>query len=306
MEGCGSCVDNQAAYTGHGSDYQELKRANVQLLRNAVSVVEKSCPKVKLWTLQTGGKWYGVEFPGQIEFSVPFKESSPRIPSPYAENIFYYAQHDLLEDLSKGKPWTFTEIRPDAIIGFVPNNNAMNLAQCLGLFLALYRSVEGQDATVPYPGGDEEYESVHSDTSQDILARFTIFASLHPDKTSRRAFNVADGADVTWQSVWRGICEYFDLKGVGPDPSRTTGAKWVMDHENEWTEWYQQHDLKRGTLEGTTWDFMEAIFGINFNRQYDLSAARNIGFIEEVDTIAGYYKAFDRMKEAKLIPRSFT
>jgi len=45
-----------AAYTGHGSDFQELKRANVEILENAVTAVEKLCPMLQFWTLQTGGK----------------------------------------------------------------------------------------------------------------------------------------------------------------------------------------------------------------------------------------------------------
>ena len=44
------------AYTGHGSGFQELKRANVEILKNALEVVEKLCPKLEFWTLQTGGK----------------------------------------------------------------------------------------------------------------------------------------------------------------------------------------------------------------------------------------------------------
>jgi nucleoside-diphosphate-sugar epimerase len=45
-----------AAYTGHGSDYQELKRANMEILTNAVEAIEQLCPKLLFFTLQTGGK----------------------------------------------------------------------------------------------------------------------------------------------------------------------------------------------------------------------------------------------------------
>jgi hypothetical protein len=45
-----------AAYTSHGSDFQELKRANVEILSNAVEAVEALCPKLAFFTLQTGGK----------------------------------------------------------------------------------------------------------------------------------------------------------------------------------------------------------------------------------------------------------
>jgi hypothetical protein len=28
----------------------------------------------------------------------------------------YYAQYDVLEDLSKGKKWSFVEVRPDGVV----------------------------------------------------------------------------------------------------------------------------------------------------------------------------------------------
>ncbi len=41
---------------------------------------------------------------------------------------------------------------------------------------------------------------------------------------------------------------------------------------------------------------------IDFNREYDLSKAREVGFHEEVDTVEGYRIAFERMKNAKILP----
>jgi hypothetical protein len=62
-------------------------------------------------------QWYGFEFADKIGVpSTPIKESTPRIPEPYASNIMYYAQFDLLEKLSKGKKWSFTEVRPDGVV----------------------------------------------------------------------------------------------------------------------------------------------------------------------------------------------
>ncbi|MDI1492514.1 MAG: hypothetical protein OHK93_003728 [Ramalina farinacea] len=292
------------AYTGHGKDFQGLKEANVDILSTAVKAVDAVCPNVAFWTLQTGGKAYGVEFVNEgIPFHPPLKESTPRIPEPYASNIFYYPQYDTLRDLSKGKSWKFCEIRPDAIIGFVPNNNAMNLAQALALFLSMYASVEGRGSEVPYPGTDDAYKSLHTDTSQDILARFHIHASLHPDAVNGRAFNVADGEAVSWEAVWPEICKYFGLNGVAPDPSKSTGAQWMREHRPQWAKWIKNKGLKEGALEGTTWDFMGMLMGgMNFDRQYDLGECRKVGFKEEIPTAMGYALAFDRMREAKIIP----
>lgn len=263
-----------------------------------------TCPHFKFWTLQTGGKAYGVEFLDKgIDYQPPLKESASRIPEPWASNVFYYAQNDTMKQLSEGKRWTFCEIRPDAIIGFVPQNNAMNLAQAIGLWLAMVKSLEGIGTEVSFPGNPKAYKALHTDTSQDILAQFHIYASLHPEAVSKKAFNIADGEVVSWEQVWPEICDWFGLRGVGPDPFWKTGAEWVQGQKGQWGSWVKDNELKEGALEATSWDFMSAIMGsITFDRQYDLSACRDVGFQEKTETAKGYHRAFERMRAARIIP----
>ena len=118
------------AYAGHGSDYELLKEVNVSLLATATKAITQLCPNLEFWTLQTGGKAYGAEFYGQegMEIKPPLKESNPRIPDPYASKVFYYAQYDLLAQLSEGQKWQFCEVRPDVIVGFTPHSNGMGFA----------------------------------------------------------------------------------------------------------------------------------------------------------------------------------
>lgn len=150
---------------------------------------------------------------------LPIEESAPRIAPPYDEHIFYYGQVDAATELSKCKKWDFVDIRPDAIVGFVPNHNPMNIAEPLGLYLALWKSL-GKSDEVPFPGTEESYKHVHSNGSQDIIARLMIYASLHPELTAGKSFNIADvDYSVSWSMVWPGITAYFGLKGVGPLPT---------------------------------------------------------------------------------------
>ncbi|TKA60631.1 hypothetical protein B0A55_10590 [Friedmanniomyces simplex] len=252
-----------AAYAGHGTDYQELKSVDCEILTNA-----------------TGGKAYGVEFSDKVPYNPPLSESLPRIPEPYADNIFYYAQHDIMLRASAQKPWTFCEIRPDAIVGF------------------------GEGSAVGFPGSVEAWEAVHTDTSQDILARFHIFASLRPQETSERAFNVVDGPATTWREVWPEVCAYFGLRGIAPESSDApfSAQKWMEDHQSEWAKWISTNGLKEGALEGTSWEFMQAVIGIPFRRDYDASASRAIGFEEVRAHAEGYKLAFDEMRRAGFIP----
>lgn len=292
-----------AAYTGHGGSYQDLKSVNTEILTNAVGTCEICCPNMQFFTLQTGGKAYGVEFHDKVDYNPPLSESLPRIPDPYAQNVFYYEQYDIMQRASTAKPWNFCEIRPDAIVGFVPQNNAMNIAQALALFLSLWRYVEGEGDGVRFPGSMEAWRAAHTDTSQDILARFHIYASLHPLEVSGRAFNVADGPATTWEQEWPEVCAYFGLKGLAPNEAEPFDAqKWMESHQSQWAEWVQKFGLKEGALEGTAWDFMQAITSIPFRRDYDLSAARSIGFTEERKHAEGYKICFDQMRKARIIP----
>lgn len=45
-----------AAYTGHGTDFQTLKKINVEILKHTLDAVEALCPQLSYFTLQTGGK----------------------------------------------------------------------------------------------------------------------------------------------------------------------------------------------------------------------------------------------------------
>lgn len=251
---------------------------------------------------------YGVEFADKIDYNPPLSESLPRIPDPHAQNIFYYEQYDIMKRASEGKRFAFCEIRPDAIVGFVPQNNAMNIAQALGLFLSLYRDVEGEGSAVPFPGSKEAWTALHTDTSQDILARFHIHASLLPQETSGRAFNVVDGPATTWEHVWPEVCAYFGLKGVGPEASGKvfSAQTWMESHSGEWAPWVAKNGLKTGALESTSYGFMQDVIGIPFRRDYDATASREIGFTEERPHAEGYKRAFEEMRRARIIPSSLS
>lgn len=234
----------------------------------------------------------------------PLKESYPRVPKPIADDIFYYHQYDVLETLSKGATWTFTEIRPDGMIGFVPGTNVMNLAQGLAFYLTLYREVHGTGATIVYPGAEHGYRHKHTDTFQDIAARGEIFAALNPEKCgSGRTFNIVNGDVVTWADKWPPITAYFGLNGVGPQGAFEPPADFVRKHIGVWNDLVKRNGLKPSRIEAFFWPFLDVMMDkAFFDRQYDMSAARAVGFDETIDTVKAYTIAFDRMRLARVIP----
>ncbi len=47
---------HETAYTGVEGGRKTLRDINVKILENAVQAVERVCPSLQFWTLQTGGK----------------------------------------------------------------------------------------------------------------------------------------------------------------------------------------------------------------------------------------------------------
>ncbi|KAH7142559.1 hypothetical protein DER46DRAFT_518452 [Fusarium sp. MPI-SDFR-AT-0072] len=285
-------------------DFESLKTVNTSLLEVAVRAVEKVSPKFKVFILQTGGKGYGLEFPKEVNISPPLKETHPRIPEPWASKIFYYTQYDLLKDLSCGKKWTFSEIRPDGIVGFAPGSNAMNMAQGIAIYLTMFKEVNGTGAKIQFPGYEHGYHSTHSDTFQDILSKMEIHAALNPDKCGDGGvFNVADGKTITWAQVWPKLCEHFGLVGGGPDASATPMLDFVKENKQVWADVAKRHELNEKLIDEQGWGHVHFMMvDFDFDRQYDLSHARSVGFMEEIDTVEGYIQSWERMRAAKLLP----
>ncbi|KAH2198737.1 hypothetical protein KXW59_004175 [Aspergillus fumigatus] len=287
------------------SDYALLRKINTDLLRTAILATSAVAPNLEVVILQTGGKGYGLEFQDKIRIQPPLHEDLPRIPEPWRSKIFYYDQYDLLMELSKGSKWTFSEIRPDGVVGVAPSSNAMNMAHGIAIYLTLYREAHGVGASVPFPGTRQGYYSTHSDTFQDILSQLEIYVALHREKcVNGSSFNAADGQTVSWAQVWPGLCAYFGLVGCEPQTSPQTSMEdFVNGHMDLWKRLAEVHELKSDTVENQNWGHTHfMLVDFDFNREYSLEKARSIGFMERIDTVEGYKTVFDRMVTAKLIP----
>lgn len=298
------------SYVGHSLPYLERKAANVAILANAIQAVTSLSANLETITFFGGGKAYGLEFAAELPESVrpktPFREDTPRLPSPWGDNIFYYAQYDKLIELRKKSngTWRFAEVRPDAVVGFVPAGNPMNIAQNLGLWLALCKELHGEGAEVVFPGSAKAYTAWHSDTSQDLVGRFAVHVSLQGNAVDGQIFNITDGA-TTWEEDWSKICALFGLKGVSPKAGAITGKEWVLAHQDQWARWVEKYGLKEGVLEANDWDFIGFVMTVETDRHMDLQRAKEVGFVEEIessDIVGGYALAFERMREAKMIP----
>src|ERR1700676_3021731 len=101
------------------SDPGETVSANANMFFNLVKTIEATSPALEHVHLSQGTRWYGNHLG---PYKTPTREDDPRHMPPN----FYYDQQDFLEELQKGKRWTWSVGRPHAVCGF-STGGPMNL-----------------------------------------------------------------------------------------------------------------------------------------------------------------------------------
>ena len=168
----------------------------------------------------------------------------------------------------------------------------------------MYALVEGKGAKVHFPGTLSAYDSLFNEASADIIAKFSIWASLHPEKCGGgQLFNIADQDRPSRMSErWPAIANYFGLVGVGPlvdDDGKhllKPGA-YIETHQRVLDEWGGQSSrvFMVEALDGYGYHF-------DFDRHLKLEKVRQVGFGERVEPNGSWFRAFDRLKAAGMIP----
>ncbi|KAK0105642.1 hypothetical protein ONS95_004170 [Cadophora gregata] len=249
---------------------------------------------------QTQG--YGIQLPpSNRPFTAPFLETMVLPPHLSTEN-WYASFQTHLTTASANRPWTWAEVRPDAIIGFVPNGSTFNLAAHWATYLSAYALLEAPGSKVPYPGTNAGYESLFNDASASIIGRLTIYVSLHPETCGGgKLFNIADQERPTsMKERWPKICEYFGLVGVAPlDEGKgklLPGEYLRVNRERLEEKGLRGVDVWKG-------DFLDTYgFYCNFDRQLILKRIREVGFSEERDPHGSWVEAFEGFRRAGMIP----
>ncbi|KAI4951997.1 hypothetical protein J4E91_003459 [Alternaria rosae] len=304
-----------------GMDVQKELDEAVEMFSKAVTAMDKLCPKLEYVVLQIGSKIYGCHLlaalpwfdevapPGTTGPKLPpppLKESYPRIPSPYAEMLFYHAQNDWIANYAKDKKWSWIETRPDLIIGYVPNQNFYSLGTSMGIYLSLYKEIHGEGAECPFPGNQGVWKALSNDSSSDMIARQTIHLTLSPTTKKGEAYNVADSKTPSnWEQKWPILCSYFGLKATGPGAAPVDVRKFINDNMETWLAMEKKYGLQHGHVDGGRGlQIAESMLmtKFDFDRQFDMTKMYSTGFTEERGTKETWGTVFNRMRNAKIIP----
>ncbi|KAF2808145.1 uncharacterized protein BDZ99DRAFT_445317 [Mytilinidion resinicola] len=271
---------------------------NAKMLERAMGALTALYPKLEFIVIPSGSKGYGIHLETK-PFKAPYTEDMI-LPNPNDSSIHYAAFQHLLTEKSKGKQWTWCDVRPDAVVGFAPTGSTYNLTAHWATYLSLYANIESAGSSVAFPGTENAYNSLFNEASSSIIARLAIWASLHPEVSASQIINVADSAKAeSMRDRWPKIASWFGLVGVGP-ASESSEAPLLP------SQYAHRHEkaLKENGIGILIWkaEFLDSYgFYLDFDRQMSLEKCRRAGFEEEKDPNEGWFDAFEKFRGAGMI-----
>ncbi|EMO8842686.1 SDR family oxidoreductase [Citrobacter freundii] len=267
----------------------ELVDVNMQMLQNLIEALEKHSPGFQHVTLMQGGKAYGCHIG---PFSSPAKESDPRHMPPN----FYYNQEDFLREHSREKSWSWTALRPEAVIGMAVGN-PMNLLMNIAVYGSIAKAL---GVPMSFPGSRAAYNALYQVTDARVLAKAVDWAS---STTACRGevYNITNGDYFRWSRIWPRIAQFFDVSPGEPFPLMLETM--MADKAKLWGEITTEHSLKEYPYEKiVAWKFGDFIFKTEFDNITSTIKARQHGFQECIDTEDMFIEILQELRDQRFIP----
>ncbi|KAL2816608.1 hypothetical protein BDW59DRAFT_166332 [Aspergillus cavernicola] len=288
-------------------DHVQECNQNCDMMQRLAEAMNIVAPNLQSFVYPGGSRGYGVYIPGGI-FQPPLHESlADTLPEDYAKTVAYPWFRKILTEASKRRAWTWSEVCPDAVIGFTPNGSAFSLALHWAQYLSLYaynnREDNGGTVEVPFPGNEAGYRSLYTPVSGKILGRIAIHAALNPEQCGQKVINMLDKDEpISASDIWPGIAAWFGLKGVGP-VERKDGLKpgeYISNHRELFAENGKAKALSCGV--GTGSSQLDSVgWWLGFDRHFSPARLRSVGFTEQRDPVEGWLEAFEGFREAGII-----
>ncbi|WP_235403303.1 SDR family oxidoreductase [Enterobacter quasiroggenkampii] len=271
----------------NAANWEDMVEPNVTMLRNLVSILEKTAP-LQTVSLMQGYKVYGAHLG---PFKTPARESDPGVPG--AE--FNAAQLAWLSQFQRGKRWHWNAIRPGVVGSAVPGN-AMNLALSIALYASLCKAL---GLPLRFTGSEQTWHSIVDHTDAGLLADATLWAAASP-AAQNQAFNVNNGDIWRWSELWPRIAHWFDLDSA--PPVRLSFHQLFTDYRGVWRELAGERLVEADILQLSDGRFADFVFSWNYDMFGDGSKLRRAGFTQMKATDEMFFHLFAQLRAARIIP----
>lgn len=268
---------------------RETVGPNVAMLAHTLAALHASPAQLRAVVLIGGGKSYGEHLGA---YKTPAKESDPRFLGP----IFYNDQEDLLFADAAQHGYTWTVLRPDAVIGHSVGS-PMNMLNGVAAYGALCAA---QEVPMRFPGSGAAWTALHQATDAELVAEATAWALTEP-RAANEIFNITNGDNFRWCHLWDDLADFFGIRTAAPQPMNL--GEQMADKAPLWDEMISRHQLRAPTLEHfVSWPFVDGWFGMDFDMVQSTIKIRQAGFAGCIDTHTSFLNHLGKLRTQRLIP----
>ncbi len=241
-----AALHEQPAGLVAGWSEADTVRTNVAMLANALDVLDAVVPSMRHFALMHGGKAYGVHLGPPP--SIPSRETDARTMRPN----FYYDQEDLLRERQRGKSWSWTILRPPAVVGFAVGS-LLSTILVLGVFAAISREL---GIALRFPGAIGHLKDA---CDARLLAKAVHWAGQTP-AAANEIFNISNGDCFLFEQVFPRIAEVFAMPCGAPHPMSL--ARVMGDKGPVWDDIVRKYQLRPYRLRDLvpSWEYADFTF----------------------------------------------
>ncbi|CAN0388843.1 unnamed protein product, partial [Phaeothamnion confervicola] len=240
------------ASAGKAADYASNIAPNRDMLVNSVTAIERVSPDLERVVLITGTKYYGTHLG---PYKTPARESDPR----HAGANYYFDQIDWLTEFQKGKPWTWSDLRPQTLCGFAPGT-AMSILPVIAVYASIMKEL---GRPMAWPGKPGSGRNIYQVTDSGHFANAALWAATDP-RCANQAYNITNGDYFRWLDIWPRLAAVFGMEAGTPTPLNLT--EFMADKAPLWDAIVRKHGLKPYRFdEVVAWPFGDYVFNTTWD-----------------------------------------
>jgi nucleoside-diphosphate-sugar epimerase len=270
------------------ADWNSATALNAAMFSNVLAQVADA-EHLERVVLVTGTKVYGSHLGPVL---TPILEIDPRHPPPN----FYFDQADALVSAQRGRPWTWSELRPHTLCGVSPGT-PMSLATILAVYGAVCAEL---GIAMRFPGSQCAYEVLYQVTDAALFGRAAKWAATEPT-AGNEAFNITNGEGFRWKRLWPSVAKSLGVE-AGP-PASFSLREFMADKATIWDAIVAKYKLQSHPMDQlANWQFADYVLANEWDIFSSTTKARQHGFAEVAETAAMFERLFGQMRDEAIIP----
>lgn len=244
---------------------------NSRMLQNLLETILPRSPRFERVVFTQGSRVYGTHLATPL---VPSLESQPRTVEPN----FYYAQEDLLRQLSAGHTWSWTALRLPTVVGLSVGSGGTKLVGSVAVYAAISREL---GLPLRFPGTN--WSRIFQTVDSRLLARAILWAATSP-QCAGETFNITNGDCLSWSVAWPHLERVLGARADAPQPIRL--AETMPSRSSVWRRIVEKCGLEPTELDDlTSWHQADWLFHATGSYYLSTIKARRHGFHECMDSL---------------------